>query len=385
MTLGEGGELGFYSEAGRGHANRQTIPTTWFPATACATRRRARRVVDEGQTISEHAAGVPMTGDVISIDDPIELDLANLVWKRLHEPGGGCGFVTRGGRVGFATVAAAGGRTQVATWPMRGPGRGPGVRRRRDERIDLAPRPDPEAPGSASAPARSSPRSVRPTTAAPAWRTPSSTPPQTPAPTRSSSRRTSRAPRARPPSPGARRSAARMRHGSTTGAAWSFPESVWHELRAHADEQGLLFLSSPFSLEAVELLTRVGVAGWKVASGEINNHALLDVMAKTGLPIMLSTGMSPPEEIDAAVRARAGERRSARGDAVHVGVPVPARAGGAEPDPGLPRALRLRGRAVGPLGDDLPRHRRRAARHRVARGAHHALARDVRAPTSSRR
>ena len=80
-----------------------------------------------------------------------------------------------------------------------------------------------------------------------------------------------------------------------------FPESVWHELKAHADERGLLFLSSPFSHEAIELLARVGVAGWKVASGEINNHALLGEMAKIGGPIMLSTGMSDPAEIDAAV------------------------------------------------------------------------------------
>ena len=48
-------------------------------------------------------------------------------------------------------------------------------------------------------------------------------------------------------------------------------------------------------------LTRVGVSAWKVASGEINNHPLLDAMAQTGLPVMISTGMSPLEEIDAAV------------------------------------------------------------------------------------
>jgi N-acetylneuraminate synthase len=80
-----------------------------------------------------------------------------------------------------------------------------------------------------------------------------------------------------------------------------FSESQWAELKAHADDQGLLFLSSPFSLEAIELLKRVGVAGWKVASGEISNFALLDAMLDTGLPMILSTGMSPMEEIDAAV------------------------------------------------------------------------------------
>ncbi len=87
-----------------------------------------------------------------------------------------------------------------------------------------------------------------------------------------------------------------------------FSESQWGELKAHADDKGLLFLSSPFSLAAVELLKRVGVAGWKVASGEISNFALLDVMLDTGLPVILSTGMSPMAEIGAAV-----ERIQARG------------------------------------------------------------------------
>ena len=80
-----------------------------------------------------------------------------------------------------------------------------------------------------------------------------------------------------------------------------FTPEQWHGLKAHADKRGLHFLSSPFSMAAVELLTRVGVAAWKVASGEINNDPLLDAMAASGLPIMLSTGMSPMAEIDAAV------------------------------------------------------------------------------------
>ena len=80
-----------------------------------------------------------------------------------------------------------------------------------------------------------------------------------------------------------------------------FSEAQWMELKAHASDKGLAFLSSPFSLEAVELLQRVGVVAWKVASGETNNHALLDAIAVTGHPIILSTGMSTLSEIDAAV------------------------------------------------------------------------------------
>jgi N-acetylneuraminate synthase len=80
-----------------------------------------------------------------------------------------------------------------------------------------------------------------------------------------------------------------------------FSAEQWHGLKEHADKRGIAFLSSPFSLAAVELLTRVGVGAWKVASGEINDVPLLDAMGRTGLPVILSTGMSPLAEIDAAV------------------------------------------------------------------------------------
>jgi N-acetylneuraminate synthase len=87
-----------------------------------------------------------------------------------------------------------------------------------------------------------------------------------------------------------------------------FTEQQWRGLKEHAEKRGLRFLSSPFSVEALELLTRVGVAGWKVASGEVTNTAMLERMAATGLPTLLSTGMSSLSEIDVAV-----ERMKAHG------------------------------------------------------------------------
>jgi N-acetylneuraminate synthase len=63
-----------------------------------------------------------------------------------------------------------------------------------------------------------------------------------------------------------------------------------------------LFLSSPFSIEAVELLERVGVAAWKVASGEISNVPMFERIAASGQPVILSSGMSSWAELDAAVR-----------------------------------------------------------------------------------
>lgn len=87
-----------------------------------------------------------------------------------------------------------------------------------------------------------------------------------------------------------------------------FTPEQWRGLKQHALDSGLLFLSSPFSIEAVELLTQVGVAGWKIASGEITNAPMLDAIVATGLPVILSTGISPFEEIDATVeRFKGGE------------------------------------------------------------------------------
>jgi len=85
-----------------------------------------------------------------------------------------------------------------------------------------------------------------------------------------------------------------------------FTEEGWRGLADHARERGMLFLSSPFSIQAVELLDRIGMPLWKIASGETSNAALLERILDTGKPVLLSTGMSPIEEIDAAVaRVRA--------------------------------------------------------------------------------
>lgn len=77
-----------------------------------------------------------------------------------------------------------------------------------------------------------------------------------------------------------------------------FTEPQWHGLKKHADNRGLFFLSSPFSLESVELLTRVGVAAWKIASGEVTNTPMFEKMAETRLPFLISTGMSSLDELN---------------------------------------------------------------------------------------
>ena len=80
-----------------------------------------------------------------------------------------------------------------------------------------------------------------------------------------------------------------------------FTPPQWQALKRHADELGLHFLSSPFSIKAVELLENLGISSWKIASGEITNTPLLDCVLATKKPIILSTGLSVTEEISEAV------------------------------------------------------------------------------------
>ncbi len=80
-----------------------------------------------------------------------------------------------------------------------------------------------------------------------------------------------------------------------------FTEEQWAGLREHALQRGLLFLSSPFSEAAVDLLERIGMPAWKIASGEVSNPILIDRIMKTRKPVLLSTGMSLLSEIDPIV------------------------------------------------------------------------------------
>ena len=74
------------------------------------------------------------------------------------------------------------------------------------------------------------------------------------------------------------------------------------ELQAYCQEQGVLFMSTPFDKESVDLLDELGVPVFKIGSGEVTNWLLLEHIARKGKPIILSTGMSYLSEVDEAVR-----------------------------------------------------------------------------------
>jgi N-acetylneuraminate synthase len=72
-------------------------------------------------------------------------------------------------------------------------------------------------------------------------------------------------------------------------------------LKTCAEEHGLVFFSSPFSVEAVELLERLDVPAYKLASGELTNPPVVEAVAAAGRPVLVSTGMSGLEEIASTV------------------------------------------------------------------------------------
>jgi N,N'-diacetyllegionaminate synthase len=75
-------------------------------------------------------------------------------------------------------------------------------------------------------------------------------------------------------------------------ARLALPPETWAALQAHARDRGLVFLSSPFDEASADLLDRLDVPAFKVASGELTNTAFIDYLARKGRPLLVSTGMA---------------------------------------------------------------------------------------------
>ena len=126
------------------------------------------------------------------------------------------------------------------------------------------------------------------------------------------------------------------------------------KLKAAADELGMHCFSSPFDPTAVDFLEAMEVPAYKVASFELVDLPLIEKMARTGKPIIMSIGTATVGEIDDAVRAarQGGGRRVACLAEVYQRLPGPA--GGDEPaDDSAPRGdVRRAGRPLGPFDGD---------------------------------
>lgn len=81
----------------------------------------------------------------------------------------------------------------------------------------------------------------------------------------------------------------------------TLPNKDFIELKEYCDEKKIRFLSTPFDIESIDFLNELGIDLWKIPSGEITNYPYLVSIAKTKKPIIVSTGMSNMEEIEAAL------------------------------------------------------------------------------------
>ena len=86
-------------------------------------------------------------------------------------------------------------------------------------------------------------------------------------------------------------------------ARLALPADAWSGLRDHAQDRGLVFLSTPFDERSAELLDGLGVPAFKVGSGELTNLPFLARLARRGRPLLVSTGMADMVEVAAAVDA----------------------------------------------------------------------------------
>jgi N,N'-diacetyllegionaminate synthase len=87
------------------------------------------------------------------------------------------------------------------------------------------------------------------------------------------------------------------------------PKKAYFELKKYAKQQKILFSSSPFGMESAQFLLKLEIDFFKIASAEITNYAMIELIAKSGKPIIMSTGASSVGEIEKAVNVirRAGK------------------------------------------------------------------------------
>jgi pseudaminic acid synthase len=94
--------------------------------------------------------------------------------------------------------------------------------------------------------------------------------------------------------------------GQTLYSLYKKAYTPWHwfkKLKQVADDEGLVFFSTAFDKTAVDFLEDLGVPFHKVASFELVDIPLIEYMAKTGKPLIISTGMATLPEVKEAVSA----------------------------------------------------------------------------------
>lgn len=73
-------------------------------------------------------------------------------------------------------------------------------------------------------------------------------------------------------------------------------------LKEYCDKIGICFLSTPFDFDSIDFLDTLDMPFWKIPSGEVTNYPYLVALAKTGKPVVMSTGMCEMSEITDAIK-----------------------------------------------------------------------------------
>jgi sialic acid synthase len=92
--------------------------------------------------------------------------------------------------------------------------------------------------------------------------------------------------------------------GATYGdhkKALEFSEIEFIELKEFTEELGGIFMASAWDEESADVLERIGISSYKMASADLLNHPLLEYIARKGKPMIISTGMATMEEVREAV------------------------------------------------------------------------------------
>lgn len=79
------------------------------------------------------------------------------------------------------------------------------------------------------------------------------------------------------------------------------PIEFFKELKEYSERKGIIFFSTPMSRMAAKKLEKIKVSMWKVGSGDVQDHVLLDYITRTKKPIIISTGMVSHSELDDVV------------------------------------------------------------------------------------
>ena len=82
--------------------------------------------------------------------------------------------------------------------------------------------------------------------------------------------------------------------------ALEFGETEYLKLKDYAESKDIVFFSTAFDFESVDFLEKIGVPAYKIASGDITNHPLIDYIGQTGKPVFISTGACSMEDVRSA-------------------------------------------------------------------------------------